>query len=374
MATLRTLGDVGAGQLPHPCGHGLFLRSGGLRLLELLSALAERLCRAAVGQKADVTQALQAVGDNMQQKAADALVRWQGHGLDAMTLASVAEGKTPLSVVDIDDTVIGDGHAVGVAPERGEHRPRPGHGLLGIDHPCLVIEGVDDALKALDGLQRGSWLSQREGIPAVVKGIEERMAKDPAQCLHGKQKAWVRGYPAGALVGQGAAWHQRVHVEMGLERLVPGVQEQDGAELAAQGVVAKLEQRLAGSAQQQGEQRAFVAEDQRVEGMGQGKDAVERGHLKEVGWSVCEPLLLAEALALGAVAVATRVVGIALEAALGALFGVSPELRRTTGHEVVQDLVVGWRHWGRRAVGLTIEAQDVGDFPPWCTLLCPACW
>ncbi len=161
---------------------------------------------------------------------------------------------------------------------------------------------------------------------------------------------------------------------MGLERLVPGVQEQDGAELAAQVVVAKLEQRLAGSAQQQGEKRAFVAEDQRVEGMGQGKDAVEIGHLKEVGLSVCEPLLLAEALALGAVAVATRVVGIALEAALGALFGVSPELRRTTGHEVVQDLVVGWRHWGRRAVGLTIEAQDVGDFPPWCTLLCPACW
>ena len=196
MATLRTLGDVGAGQLPHPCGHGLFLRSGWLRLLELLSALAERLCRAAVGQKADVTQALQAVGDNMQQKAADELVRWQGHGLDAMTLASVAEGKTPLSVVDIDDTVIGDGHAVGVAPERVEHRPRPGHGLLGIDHPCLVIEGVDDALKALDGLQRGSWLSQREGIPAVVKGIEELLAKDPAQCLHGTQKAWVRGYPA----------------------------------------------------------------------------------------------------------------------------------------------------------------------------------
>ena len=169
-----------------------------------------------------MAQALQTVGHNMQEKAADELVRWQGHGLDAIALASVAEGKAPLSVVDIDDPVVGDGHAVGGAPERVEPLLRSCHGLLGIDHPRLVIEGVDDALQALDCLQRGRLLSEHQGLPAVVEGIEALLRQTlPKACTGNKNVAGLA--PSVSLVGQGAAWHQRVHVEMGLERLVPGV-------------------------------------------------------------------------------------------------------------------------------------------------------
>ena len=126
-----------------------FCGLGGAGWLSSVSALPERLRLAAVGQKADMAQALQAVGHNMQEKAADELVCWQGHGLDAIALASVAEGKAHLTVVDIDDAVVGDGHAVGVAPEIVEHLLRSCHGALGIDHPRLVIEAGDESLKAL---------------------------------------------------------------------------------------------------------------------------------------------------------------------------------------------------------------------------------
>jgi hypothetical protein len=52
---------------------------------------------------------------------------------------------------------------------------------------------------------------------------------------------------------------------------------------------------------------------------------------------------------------------------------VAPKCSRTADQEVVHDLVVGWRHRVRRAVGLAIEAQDVGDFPLWGAVLGPAC-
>jgi hypothetical protein len=154
-----------------------------------------------------------------------------------------------------------------------------------------------------------------------------------------------------------------MHVEMGVERLIPGVQEQEAPELASQVVGAKLQKALAGGPQQQGEQRAFVAQDKCVEFMGEGKDAVEIRHLKEFGLSVFKPLGLGERLALGTVAIATRVGGIALAATLLALFGVSPEFRRPTDHDVMHDLVVGWRHGVSRAIGWTIETEDGSDFP-----------
>ena len=84
-------------------------------------------------------QALKAGGQDMQEKAADELVRWQGQGLDAIALASVAEGKAHLPVMHSDDTVGGDGHTVGVAPEIVEHLLRSCQRPLGIDNPRLVI-------------------------------------------------------------------------------------------------------------------------------------------------------------------------------------------------------------------------------------------
>ena len=143
---------------------------------------------------------------------------------------------------------------------------------------------------------------------------------------------------------------------------------------------AELEQRLAGSPQQQGEKCAFVGEDEGVEVVRQGKDAVEIGHLKEVGLAVFKPLFPGEGLACGAVAIATRVVGIALEATLPALFSVSAKCSRATGHEVVHDLVVGWRHGVSRAVGVGHRGAGCRRLPTWvrgpvpCLLLGGSAW
>jgi hypothetical protein len=91
---------------------------------------------------------LQAMRHNMQEKAADALVRGQGHGLDTIPLASVAAGKAHLATLDIDEAMIGDGDTMGGASERVEHLLRACQGPLGIDHPRLVIERLNEAFQA----------------------------------------------------------------------------------------------------------------------------------------------------------------------------------------------------------------------------------
>jgi hypothetical protein len=372
MATVWPWGDVGAGPLPPPVGHGLFLRCGGRRVVTQWSALLERLRLAAVGQDAARAQALHAVGPHRQEKAADALGRWQGHGREAITLASGVEGKAPLRRMHIDDPAGGDGHAVGVAPERVEHLLRSCHGPLGLDSPRLVIELGDASLQAVGCFQGRCVPSAHQGLPAVAEGRKDLGAKHGTRRRNGAQALRLGWHPACPLIGQGPAWDQSVPVAMGVEGLLPGVSEQEATEWAPQVVMAALEKRLAGRPQQQGEQRAFVGEDKGGEIMWPGKDAGALGHWQECGLSLFAPCCLGEGLALGAVAMATRGVGVALEATRPTLFCMSPALGGTTDQEVMPHLLVGWGHGGCGAGGRALEAQDVGDVPRWSGVLGPA--
>jgi hypothetical protein len=122
----------------------------------------------------------------------------------------------------IDDPVVGDGHAVGVAPEIVEHLLRSGHGPLGIDHPRLVIAWVDASRKALGWFQGRGLPSSPPGLPAVAEGLKDLGAKHGTQRMNGDQEMRLGWHPACPLVGQGSAWDQSVHVAMGVACLIPG--------------------------------------------------------------------------------------------------------------------------------------------------------
>ena len=214
--------------------------------------------------------------------------------------------------------------------------------------------------------------SEHQGLPAVAEGRKDLGATHAPQRMNGAQEMRRGWHPACPLVGEGPAWHQRVHVAMRVACLLPGVSEHEATALAPQVVRAALAPRLAGRPHQQGEPGAFVGEDERVERRRQGKDTVAIGHWQQCGWSRFEPCCRGESLARGTVAMATRVVRIALEATRPALFRMSPALRGPTGQEGLPHLLVGWRHGGCGAVCLARAAPDVGDFPRWSGVLCPA--
>jgi hypothetical protein len=78
----------------------------------------------AVGEEAVVADAVEAVRQGVQQKAADELIGVKGQdlGLAAMTIVLPAKGNAGVGYTD--ETGIGDGDTMGVAAQIGERRRR----------------------------------------------------------------------------------------------------------------------------------------------------------------------------------------------------------------------------------------------------------
>ena len=92
------------------------------------------------------------------------------------------------------------------------------------------------------------------------------------------------------------------------EDLIPGVQESDEPQPAAQIVAAELHECSADGLEEDGEHHLLVAEDEGIEGMRQGEDRMEVPHGQEIGNACLEPARLRECLTLRAVTVAAGVV------------------------------------------------------------------
>ena len=76
------------------------------------------LAAAAIGQEPELAQALEAVWEHMQQEATDELICVESHGLLLIAAGVVFPTKGDLTVFEIEQAVIGDGDAVGAAPEK----------------------------------------------------------------------------------------------------------------------------------------------------------------------------------------------------------------------------------------------------------------
>ena len=150
---------------------------------------------------------------------------------------------------------------------------------------------------------------------------------------------------------------------MVLQRLSPGVQHGDRADLGAE--VARVggdaAQRLGRGAEQDGVDHRLVVERDLGDRRRQGEDDVEVGHRQQLGLARLQPLGARQALALRAVPVAAGVVGAADQAAVGAVLDMPAERRRPAGLDRRHDAALGAAEMGR--VGLPVRravaAEDV---------------
>ena len=91
--------------------------------------------RQRVGEEAEVPDAMEAVRERVQEKAADELVGCELHDLDGAVLAIVLPGERDMVVFDRDEAAVGDGDPVGVAAEIRERLGGSAEGPFGVDHP-----------------------------------------------------------------------------------------------------------------------------------------------------------------------------------------------------------------------------------------------
>lgn len=100
--------------------------------------MGELLRAVAIAEKAVVADAMKALGQDVQQEAANELVDRDGHDLLPIAVPVVLPAETNGVVLDVDEAVVGDGDAVRIAPDIVEHLGRSGEGRFGKDDPLSL--------------------------------------------------------------------------------------------------------------------------------------------------------------------------------------------------------------------------------------------
>ena len=107
-----------------------------------LSAQSELLCPVPIGEESEIANALEPIGKYVKQEPTDEFVRAKRHRLVAVAIAIILPAKLNLAIIDIEQTVVGDGDAVRVSRDILEDFLRSGEGSLRVDHPVLFWIGA----------------------------------------------------------------------------------------------------------------------------------------------------------------------------------------------------------------------------------------
>src|SRR5712692_6094072 len=135
-----------------------------------------------------MTNALEAFWENVKQEATDELLGSECHGLASTAVAIVLPAKLNRPVIKVEQPVVGDGNAVGVACDVSEDLFRSVEGWFGIDHPICLPHGSDVAQegvsrpKRLQGGKEPQFSSVERLIWADGIHLEARL-EDEKQCI-----------------------------------------------------------------------------------------------------------------------------------------------------------------------------------------------
>lgn len=127
-----------------------------------------------------MTDAVEAVGQDVQQEPSDELVRGEAHDAAAAAAAIIFVGERHL-VVDGDDPRIGDRGAMRVAGEIGEHALGSAEGRLGVDDKRALAQGAHPLGEGAGVCQRGQIGEEAEF--AAAEGGGEAIKEEPAERL-----------------------------------------------------------------------------------------------------------------------------------------------------------------------------------------------
>ena len=114
------------------CQQRAWIRSRGA---EMKPAEGERLSAVAVGKQSEVADLDEACRQDMEQEAADELDRIEGHDAAAVVMPGVAPAEAHLSVIEAEESSVGDGNPMGVAGQVLQHMFGSAERRLGVDHP-----------------------------------------------------------------------------------------------------------------------------------------------------------------------------------------------------------------------------------------------
>ena len=142
-----------------------------------------------------------------------------------IVVSGVAPTKGDLSVVESNQSVVGDGDAMGIAAEILQHVIGSAEGWFGVDDPIFAEERTQPGCEELGMGERCEFSGQVQlaTLESRSKSRDELATKDAPEYSDGKKEPWVRANPVGVIAGESAGGNDTVDMGMKSEFLVPGM-------------------------------------------------------------------------------------------------------------------------------------------------------
>src|SRR4051794_16694955 len=191
---------------------------------------------AGVGQETEVADAAEAGGQHVQQEAADELAGIERHRLALVPAAVILPAEADATVLACEQTAVGDGDPMRVAPEVVENPLWPAERSLGVDDPWEAAQRLDLRAERRGIAQPGEIAAKRQvaGLEGRRKTIEEQAAVEMREDADGQEEAGTAAGDEAPVRAQAASRHDAVDVRVMRERLPPRVQDGDHPGLGAQ--------------------------------------------------------------------------------------------------------------------------------------------
>ena len=189
------------------------------------------------GHEAEVTDFNKPGRENVPQKPADELRGGDGHQplVSGPAIVPGLEGDFPL--IQAHQAMVGDGHPVGVAAEvmigvlGAAERP------FGVDDPLFSSEFPGEALELHRVFKTGNLALQSALTEGLLHAFQKLASDDLRERPDGEQEAVAGGNPPLAIFTEPTARYYEVQMVMGLEFLIPGVQDCREAHLGPQTLI-----------------------------------------------------------------------------------------------------------------------------------------
>src|SRR6267378_3173435 len=249
-------------------------------------------------------------------------------------MSGVTPAKGDLLVGEGDQSVVGDGYAMGVTAQIAEYMLRPSERWFRVDHPVLLEQWSQPGSKGFR-LSEELQVSMKVEL-AVMKGTLERFvefaAKDNAEHLDGKKEivAWID--PVRVIGRQPTGRHHAMYMRVKFEFLSPGMQHAEEADFCTEmlGIARDLHKSFRTGAKQEIVDDLLVLQDQGGQTTRKREDHMDVAGREKLLATRCEPAVASPRLTLRAVPVAARVVGDGTMSAARALIEMPAERGGTT--------------------------------------------
>ena len=113
------------------------------------------------------------LGKHVQQEPADEFLGGQGHRFDLVASAIVFPLEPDLIVFDVEQAVIGDGDAMGIAAQVIEYLFGSSERSFGIDHPLALFHGSQIRVNAIRSCS-GSSVPKNFSLPESKAFLSDR--------------------------------------------------------------------------------------------------------------------------------------------------------------------------------------------------------